>query len=101
VVVRVVVGSFGGDLGDGGADGAFVDDGLVGGERGDECLEGEVVDRAGVAAAGLVDQGGGVVGEQGVAASGEGEVVAQLAGGFLVGHGWHGVAQSDALVQGC
>jgi hypothetical protein len=58
VVVKVArVGwSFGGDLGDGDACGGFVDDGLVGGERGDQCLEGEVVDRAGVAAAGLVDQ---------------------------------------------
>jgi hypothetical protein len=53
VVVKVAwVGwSFGGDLG-GGAGGGFVDDGLVGGECGDECLEGEVVDRSGVAAAG-------------------------------------------------
>jgi hypothetical protein len=76
VVVKVAwVGwSFGGDLGGGGAGGALVDDGLAGGE----CLEGEVVDCSGVAAVGLVDQGGGVVGEQGVAASGEGEVVALM-----------------------
>jgi hypothetical protein len=38
-------------------------------------LDGEVVDRSGIAAAGLVDQSGGVIGEQSVAASGEGEVV--------------------------
>jgi hypothetical protein len=37
----------------------------------------------GVAAAGLVDQCGGVVGEQGVGAVGRGEVVAQVAGGLL------------------
>jgi len=55
----------GGDLGDGGAGGGFVDDGFVGGVGGDEGLDGEVVDRSGVAAAGLVDQCGGVVGEQG------------------------------------
>jgi hypothetical protein len=60
--------SFGGDFGDGGAGGGFVDDGFVGGEGCDEGLDGEVVDGAGVAAAGLVDQGGGVVGEQGVGA---------------------------------
>jgi hypothetical protein len=80
VVVKVAwVGwSFGGDLGGGGAGGALVDDGLAGGECGGECLEGEVVDCSGVAAVGLVDQGGGVVGEQGVAASGEGEVVALM-----------------------
>ena len=64
------------DFGDGGAGGGFIDDGLVGGVGGDEGLDGEVVDGAGVAAAGLVDQGGGVVGEQGVGAAGQGEVVA-------------------------
>ncbi|CKW26396.1 Uncharacterised protein [Mycobacterium tuberculosis] len=58
------------DFGDGGAGGGFVDDGLVGGEGGDEGLQGEVVDRAGVAPAGLVDQPDGVVGEQGIVASG-------------------------------
>jgi hypothetical protein len=45
--------------------------GFVCGERGDECLEGEVVDRSRGAPAGLMDQRGGVVGEQGVAASGK------------------------------
>src|SRR5262249_53572511 len=87
-------------LGDGGAGGRFIDDGLVGGERGDQGLEGEVVDGAGVAAAGLVDQDSGVVGEQGVGPACQGEVVLEVAGGFLVGHGWHVVAQPDALVQG-
>ena len=33
-------------------------------------------------------------------ASGEREVVAQVAAGLRGGHGWHGVAQPDALVQG-
>jgi hypothetical protein len=68
--------SFCRDLGDGGACGGFVDDGLIRGERGDEGLDGEVVDRSGVAAAGLVDQRGGVVGGQGVGAAGQVEVVA-------------------------
>ena len=36
-----------GDFGDGDAGRGFVDGGLVGGERGDEGLQGEVVDRAG------------------------------------------------------
>jgi sulfide:quinone oxidoreductase len=40
------VGSFCGDFGDGSAGGAFVDDGFVGGERGDQGLDGEVVDPA-------------------------------------------------------
>ena len=71
------------DLGDGGSGGGLVDDGLVGGERGDERVDGEVVDRPRVAAGGLVDQGGGVVAEQGVAAAGESEVVAQVAAGLL------------------
>ncbi len=38
---------FGGDLGDGGAGGGLVDDGLVRGVGGDEGLQGEVVHRAG------------------------------------------------------
>jgi hypothetical protein len=66
LVVRVSAWcSFCGDFGDGGAGGGFVDDRLVVDEGGDERLEADVVDRAGVAAAGLVDQCGGVVGEQG------------------------------------
>ena len=67
---------------------------------GDEGLDGEVVDRSGVAAAGLVDQRGGVVGEQGVRPSGQGDVVAQVAAGLLGRHGGHGVAQPDPLVEG-
>src|SRR5439155_109526 len=40
------------DFADGGAGGGFVDEVLAGGERGDEGLQGQVVDRAGVAAGG-------------------------------------------------
>jgi hypothetical protein len=40
------------------ARGGLVDDGLAGGEGGEQGLDGEVVDGAGVAAAGPVDQGG-------------------------------------------
>jgi hypothetical protein len=65
-VVRVAGCSFGCHFGDGGAGCGLVDDGFVVGERGDEGLDGEVVHGSGVAAAGLVDQGDGVVGEEGV-----------------------------------
>ena len=58
------------DLGDRGAGGWFVDEVLAGGERGDQGLQGEVVDRAGVAAAGGVDQVQRVLGEQLVGAAG-------------------------------
>src|SRR6266545_2364306 len=92
--------SFGRDFGDGGAGGGLVDDALIGGERGQQGLQGEVVDRAWVAAAGLVDQRGGVVGEQGVGSSGQGEVVAQVVGGLFQGHAGHVVAGGDALVEG-
>src|SRR5258708_7109398 len=92
--------SFCRDFRHGGARGGLIDDGVAGGERGDECGDGEVVDGAGVAAAGLVDQGGGVVGVEGVGPAGEGEVVAQVAGGFLQGHAGHVVADGDALVEG-
>ena len=60
-----------------------------------------VVDGAGQAAAGVVDQGDRVVGEQGVAAAaGEGEVVADVAGCLIAGHPVDVGAQADALVQG-
>lgn len=47
----------------------------------------------------MVDQRGGVVGEQGVGPADQSEVVAQVAAGFFGCHGWHGVAQPDALVE--
>ena len=56
VVVGVGDGLVGGGFGDGGAGGGFVDDGFVGGVGGDEGLDGEVVDGAGAAAAGVVDE---------------------------------------------
>jgi hypothetical protein len=62
-------------------------------------MEGEVVDGAGVAGAGLVDQRDGVVGEQGVGSSGKGEGAAQVANGFLRCHAGHVVADGDALVE--
>jgi hypothetical protein len=47
----------------------FVDDGLAVDVGGDEGLEGEVVDGAGVAAGGDMDERDGVVAEQGVGAA--------------------------------
>ena len=64
-----------GDFGDGGAGCLLVDDGFAGGVGGDERLDGEVVDGAGVAAGGGVDECCRVVAEQGVGAAGELEVV--------------------------
>jgi hypothetical protein len=63
------------DLGDGGAGAVLVDDVLARCPGGDQGLGGEVVDGAGQAAGGVVDQRGGVVAEQRVGAAGEGEVV--------------------------
>jgi hypothetical protein len=45
------------DLGDGGAHGGVVDDGLAGGAGGDERGEREAVDGSGFAAGGVVDLG--------------------------------------------
>ena len=73
---------------------------LLGGVGGDEGLDGEVVDRSGQAAGGLVDAGDGVVGEQRVGAAGELEVVGDVVAGLGLAHGRHGVAQRDALVEG-
>jgi len=50
-------------------------------------------------AAGLVDQGGGGVGEQLVAVD-QFEVVGEVVAGLGFGHGGQGVTQRDALVQG-
>ncbi len=44
-------------------------------------------------------EGDRVVGEQRVVTPGQGQVVAQVACGLLVGHGRHCVAQADALVE--
>src|SRR6266496_1762248 len=88
------------DFGDGGAGALLVDDGLAPGPGGDQCLGGEVVDGAGQSAGGVVDQSDGVVAEQGVGAAGEGEVMGDVPAGLLGGHGGHGVAQGDPLVQG-
>jgi len=48
-----------------------------------------------------VDQPDGIVGEQHVVASGQLQVVTQIAAGICVGHGRHGVSESDALVERC
>jgi serine/threonine protein kinase len=56
--------SFCRDLGDGGADGGLVHDGFVRGERGDQRLDGEVVDRPWVTSAGLMDQPDRILAEQ-------------------------------------
>jgi hypothetical protein len=52
----------------------LIDDGLVLGERGGECVDGEVVHGPGVAAGGVVDHGDRVAGEQGVGATGDAAV---------------------------
>lgn len=87
------------DFGNGCTGGRFIDDGLVGGEGGDEGLERKVVDRARITPAGLMNERDRVVGEQRVVAPGRRQVVAQVAAGLGVGHGWHCVAQPDALVE--
>jgi hypothetical protein len=87
------------DFGDGGAGGGFINDCLVGCERGDEGLQREVVDRARITPAGLMNERDRVVGEQRVVAPGQRQVVTQVATGLLVGHRLHRVAQPDALVE--
>ena len=88
------------DLVDGGAGALLVDDVLAAGHGGDEGLGGDVVDGPGQAAGGVVDEGHGVVAEEGVGAAGELEVVGDVGGGLVGGHGGHGVSQPDPLVQG-
>ena len=73
---------------------------LCAGPGGDQGLGGEVVDGAGQAAGGVVDQRDGVVAEQGVGAAGELEVVGDVPAGLVGCQGGHGVAQGDPLVQG-
>ena len=87
------------DLVDGDAGAGVVDDGFALGIGGDEGLNGEVVDGAGQAAAGVVDQVDRIVDVEGVAAAGEFDVVVDVAAGFVAGHGFHDVAHGDALVE--
>ena len=54
----------------------------------------------GQAAGGVVDEGHGVVAEEGVGAACELQVVGDVGGGLLGSHGGHGVSQPDPLVQG-
>lgn len=86
-------------FGDGDAGGFLVDDRGFRGERGGQCVHGEVVDRSGVAAGGVVDQGDRVVGEKGVSAPGDLGVVADVVGGVGRVHAGDGVAHGDALIQ--
>jgi hypothetical protein len=67
-----------GVFGDGGAGGLLVDDGFAGGEGSDQRLDGEVVDGAGIAAGGGVDEGGGVIADQRVGPAGFSELLAVL-----------------------
>src|SRR5690242_20464228 len=69
-----------GDLSGGSPGCFFVDDGLAGCVGGDERCDGDVVDGAGVAARGVVDERCGVAGEQGVGSPGELDVVGEVAG---------------------
>src|SRR6266487_3707536 len=92
--------ALGGDFGDGGAGGALVDDAFAVGEGGDQCLDGEVVDCSGDAAAGLVHEAEGVVAEPGVRAAGELEVVLDVGHGLSQVHAVEVEPQPDALVEG-
>jgi hypothetical protein len=71
-----------GGFGDRGSGAGFVDEVLVGDAGGDERGDGEPVDAAGFAAAGVVDEADGVVGKQWVGSSSQLQVVADVAGGF-------------------
>jgi len=83
-------------FGDRGSCAGVIDEVLAGG---DERGESEPVDGAGFAAAGLVDVGDGVIGEQRVGSADELEVVAEVAGGFIAGHAGYGPARGDALFE--
>src|SRR6266571_2668508 len=67
---------------------------------GDERLGGEVVERARDAAACLVEERGGVVGEERVVSAGEREVVAEIGGGLFGAHAGELVAEGEPLVEG-
>lgn len=76
-----------------------VDQVAVGGVSGEEGSQRQVVERAGQAVGGLVEACDGVVGEQRLGATGEGQVVLQIEGGLGQVHGRQGVAGEDALVE--
>ena len=92
----------GGFLGDGGAGGLLVGDGLVLGAGGEERGDGEAVDGAGDAAGVRVDDADGIIGEQGVGAAGVGEVRPDVAVGLGGGdrRDREGVLELHPLVEG-
>ncbi len=69
---------FAGHLGHALLGAGVVDEFLVGGVGGDKGATSQVVEGAGEAVGGLVKAGDGVVGEQGLSAAGDGEVVLQV-----------------------
>src|SRR5260370_41566371 len=74
-------------LGDRGAGGGFIDDGLGGGVGGEQGGDGEPVDGAGQAAGVAVDGADRVVGEQGVGPPGQRQVTAEAPAGTGGGQG--------------
>src|SRR6476646_3636707 len=82
VLIAVTPWLFGGDFGDGGAGGGFVDDCFVRCVGRDKGLQGKVVHGAWQSSAGVVDEVGGVVAEQLVAAADELEMVTQVVAGL-------------------
>ena len=87
-------------FGDRGLRGGLVNDAFAGGESGDECGDGEVVDRAWVAACAVVDGGDRVLGEERVGPACVGQVSADVLGGFCACHAVDLEAGRDSLVKG-
>src|SRR5215472_17443077 len=91
--------SFASELGDGLLGAGVVHELLaIGGGR-DESGGGGIVERAGDAVGEAVQASEGVVGEELVGATGEGEVVSQVGGGVTQVHVWEVEACGDAPVE--
>ncbi len=76
-----------------------VDQGFAFGSGGDESGDGGHVESAGQAVGETVETGDGVVGEQGVGAASEGEVVLEVVGGLGEIHRGQAVADANPLVE--
>ena len=78
----------------------LVEDGLVLGDAKEESGTAEVVDPPGDTFGVIVDEGQEAVGEEGVLATGDAEMVFDVGGGLLEVEGFEVVADGDALAEG-
>ena len=77
-----------------------VDQGFAGGSGSDECRDGGVVQCAWQTEASFVQPSDGIVGDQGIGSTNQGQMMAQVLGRLGQVHGCQLIACGDPLVEG-